>query len=149
MVITKRKGGTKMEKKIDEKKLLSEAKKARENAYAPFSGFTVGAALLTKSGKIYRGCNIESSVMSPSLCAERVALAKAISEGEKDFVAIAIAGALEGETSKEPCYPCGVCRQALSEHVSLSSFQIITEENGKPSTCTLSDLLPKAFIFEK
>ena len=138
-----------MEKKIDEKKLLSEAKKARENAYAPFSGFAVGAALLTKSGKIYRGCNIESSVMSPSLCAERVALAKAISEGEKDFVAIAIAGALEGETSKEPCYPCGVCRQTLSEHVGIRSFKVIVEEDGKAKNCTLEDLLPNAFIFEK
>lgn len=138
-----------MDMKIDEKKLLKEAKEARENAYAPFSGFAVGAALLTKSGKIYRGCNIESSVMSPSLCAERVALAKAISEGEKDFVAIAIAGAPEGEASKEPCYPCGVCRQALSEHVDLSTFKIITEENGKEIICTLEDLLPNAFIFEK
>ena len=147
--MARRKGGTEMDKKADEKKLLNEAKKARENAYAPFSGFAVGAALLTKSGKIYRGCNIESSVMSPSLCAERVALAKAISEGEKDFVAIAIAGALEGETSKEPCYPCGVCRQALSEHVKLSAFTVITEENGKEITCTLEDLLPNAFIFEK
>lgn len=147
--MARRKGGTEMDKKTDEKKLLNEAKKARENAYAPFSGFAVGAALLTKSGKIYRGCNIESSVMSPSLCAERVALAKAISEGEKDFVAIAIAGALEGETSKEPCYPCGVCRQALSEHVKLSAFTVITEENGKEITCTLEELLPRAFVFEK
>ena len=149
MVITKRKGGTKMEKKIDEKKLLSEAKEARKNAYVPFSGFTVGAALLTKDGKIYRGCNIESSVMSPSLCAERVALAKAISEGEKDFLAIAIVGAPKDEEAKDACYPCGVCRQTLSEHVDLATFQIITEENGKPKTCTLSALLPKAFIFDK
>ncbi len=149
MKMEKWKGGTEMEKKIDEKRLLNEAKEARKNAYVPFSGFTVGAALLTKDGKIYRGCNIESSVMSPSLCAERVALAKAISEGEKDFLAIAIVGAPKDEDPKDPCYPCGVCRQALSEHVDLSTFKIITEENGKPSTCTLSDLLPKAFIFEK
>ncbi|MBR3033142.1 MAG: cytidine deaminase [Clostridiales bacterium] len=137
-----------MDKKIDGKKLLSEAKEARKNGYAPFSSFTVGAALLTKDGKIYRGCNIESSVMSPSLCAERVALAKAISEGEKEFTAIAIAGAPSGEDPKDPCYPCGVCRQVLSEHADLNTFQIITEENGKPVSCTLSDLLPKAFIFQ-
>ena len=149
MVITKRKGGTKMEKKIDEKKLLSEAKEARKNAYVPFSGFTVGAALLTTDGKIYRGCNIESSVMSPSLCAERVALAKAISEGEKDFLAIAIVGAPKDEEAKDACYPCGVCRQTLSEHVKLSAFTVVTEENGQAVTCTLEELLPRAFVFEK
>jgi len=138
-----------MEKKIDEKKLLSEAKEARKNAYVPFSGFTVGAALLTKDGKIYRGCNIESSVMSPSLCAERVALAKAISEGEKDFLAIAIVGAPKDEEAKDSCYPCGVCRQTLSEHVKLSAFTVVTEENGQAVTCTLEELLPRAFVFEK
>ena len=138
-----------MDKKINVKKLLSEAKEARKNAYAPFSGYTVGAALLAADGKIFRGCNIESSVMSPSLCAERVALAKAISEGEKGFLAIAIAGAPEKEEPKDPCYPCGVCRQVLSEHVSLETFQIVTEENGKAQTCTLADLLPKAFVFDK
>jgi len=134
---------------MDTKKLLSEAKEARKNAYAPFSSFTVGAALLTKDGKIYRGCNIESSVMSPSLCAERVALAKAISEGEKEFMAIAICGAPSGEAPKDPCYPCGVCRQVLSEHVNISAFQVVTEENGKVVTCTLDELLPRAFVFEK
>lgn len=134
---------------MDTKKLLKEAEEARKNAYAPFSSFAVGAALLTKDGKIYRGCNIESSVMSPSLCAERVALAKALSEGEKEFTAIAIAGAPVGEDPKDPCYPCGVCRQVLSEHVDLSAFQVVTEENGKAVTCTLSELLPKAFVFEK
>ncbi|MBR5424923.1 MAG: cytidine deaminase [Clostridiales bacterium] len=134
---------------MDTKKLLSEAKEARKNAYAPFSSFTVGAALLTKDGKIYRGCNIESSVMSPSLCAERVALAKAISEGEKEFTAIAICGAPSGEDPKDPCYPCGVCRQVLSEHVDISAFQVVTEENGKVVTCTLEELLPRAFVFEK
>ncbi len=149
MEMAQRKGGTEMEKKIDEKKLLNEAKEARKNAYVPFSGFTVGAALLTKDGKVFRGCNIESSVMSPSLCAERVALSKAISEGEKEFLAIAISGAPSGEDATEPCYPCGVCRQVLSEHVDLNTFRIIVEENVNPSICTLADLLPNAFIFEK
>ena len=78
---------------MDNVTLLQKAKEARKMAYAPYSGFTVGAALLTKEGKVFTGCNIESSVFSPSLCAERVALAKAISEGEKDFVSIAIVGA--------------------------------------------------------
>ena len=134
---------------MDNGKLLKEAKEARKMAYAPYSGFSVGAALVTKEGKVYRGCNIESSVFSPSLCAERVALAKAISEAEKEFSSIAIGGAPSGEEPKDPCYPCGVCRQVLSEHVDLATFEIITEENGKVNVCTLSDLLPKAFVFEK
>ena len=130
---------------MDYGKLLKEAKKARMNAYAPYSGFTVGAALVTKDGKVFRGCNIESSVMAPSLCAERVALAKALSEGEKEFTAIAIVGAPVKEEPKDPCYPCGVCRQVLSEHVKIDSFEVIVEENGKAEVTTLSDLLPKAF----
>ncbi|MBO4747103.1 MAG: cytidine deaminase [Clostridiales bacterium] len=134
---------------MDNGKLLKEAKEARKMAYAPYSGFSVGAALVTKEGKVYRGCNIESSVFSPSLCAERVALAKAISEGEKEFSAIAIVGAPSGEEPKDPCYPCGVCRQVLSEHVDLSAFKVIVEEKGKAVPCTLSDLLPKAFVFDK
>ena len=134
---------------MDNGKLLKEAKEARKMAYAPYSGFSVGAALVTKEGKVYRGCNIESSVFSPSLCAERVALAKAISEGEKEFSAIAVVGAPSGEEPKDPCYPCGVCRQVLSEHVKLSTFTVVTEENEKAVTCTLADLLPKAFVFDK
>lgn len=134
---------------MDNGKLLKEAKEARKMAYAPYSGFSVGAALITKEGKVYRGCNIESSVFSPSLCAERVALSKAISEGEKEFAAIAIVGAPSGEDPKDPCYPCGVCRQVLSEHVNISAFRVVTEEDGKAVTCSLSDLLPKAFVFEK
>ena len=134
---------------MDNVTLLQKAREARKMAYAPYSGFSVGAALLTKEGKVYTGCNIESSVFSPSLCAERVALAKAISEGENDFVSIAIVGAPKDEEPADPCYPCGVCRQVLSEHVDLSAFAVVTEENGKAKTCTLKDLLPKAFVFEK
>ncbi len=134
---------------MDNVTLLQKAKEARKMAYAPYSGFTVGAALLTKEGKVFTGCNIESSVFSPSLCAERVALAKAISEGEKDFVSIAIVGAPKDEEPIEPCYPCGVCRQVLSEHVKLSAFTVVTEEDGKAAICTLQELLPRAFVFEK
>ncbi|MBR3058885.1 MAG: cytidine deaminase [Clostridiales bacterium] len=134
---------------IDYKMLLDEAKAARGHAYAPFSGFTVGAALLTSEGKVFRGCNIESAVFSPSICAERVALSKAISEGEHDFIAIAIVGANAGEEPVDPCYPCGVCRQVLSEHVDLSSFEVIVEDKGEVRTVTLSELLPSAFVFEK
>ena len=138
-----------MDTKIDKKKLLDEAKEARKNAYTPFSGFAVGAALLTKSGKVFRGCNIESSVMSPSLCAERVALAKALSDGEKDFLAIAIVGAPKDEEPKDSCFPCGVCRQVLSEHTGTGAFEVIVEDNGKVLSFKLGELLPKAFVFEK
>ena len=133
---------------MDHERLLQEAHEARKNAYAPYSGFTVGAALLTKSGKIFRGCNIESSVFSPSLCAERVALAKAISEGEKEFEAIAVVGAPAGKEAVKACFPCGVCRQVLSEHVELSSFAVVVEDKGTVMTYYLSELLPKTFVLE-
>ena len=133
---------------MDHERLLKEAHEARKNAYAPYSGFTVGAALLTRSGKTFRGCNIESSVFSPSLCAERVALAKAISEGEKGFVAIAVVGAPNGEEPVKACFPCGVCRQVLSEHVELSSFAVVVEDNGTVMTYTLAELLPMTFVLE-
>ncbi len=132
---------------MDHKWLLQQAHEARQMAYAPYSGFAVGAALLTREGKVYRGCNIESSVFSPSLCAERVALAKAISEGEKEFAAIAIVGANVGEEPVHACFPCGVCRQVLSEHVDLESFLVVVEEEGEVKTHTLGELLPKAFVF--
>ena len=134
---------------IDYNELLEEAKKARENAYAPFSGFAVGAALLTKEGNIYRGCNIESSVFSPTICAERVALSKAISEGEKNFVSIAIVGAPLQEEPNEVCYPCGVCRQVFSEHVDMDEFEFVLNNHGEPLVTNLRELLPKTFVFEK
>lgn len=138
----------KLPAELDGKALLEEARIARQNAYAPYSGFAVGAALLTKDGKIYRGCNIESSVFSPSLCAERVALAKAISEGEKEFAAIAIVGGPACIEPHSPCFPCGVCRQVLSEHVDGSAFRIVVEEDGEAVSYTLAELLPKTFVFE-
>lgn len=134
---------------VDYKLLLDEAKEARKNSYSPFSGFSVGAALLAKDGRIFRGCNLESAVFSPSLCAERVALAKALSEGVTGFSALAVVGAKAEEEPSEPCYPCGVCRQVLSEHVKLREFEIVVEEDGEPKVCTLAELLPSAFEFEK
>ena len=134
---------------MDAVTLINEAIEARKNAYAPFSDFLVGAALLTKEGKIYRGCNIESAVFSPSICAERVALSKAISEGEKNFTAIAIVGGARGTEPLEPCFPCGVCRQVLSEHVSLDDFIIIVGTPVNYKVYTLRQLLPEAFVFEK
>jgi len=89
-------------------KIILKSQQAREKAHVPYSNFKVGAAVLTASGKIYTGCNIESSSYGLSLCAERVALFKAVSEGEKDFIAIAIA-----TSSQNYCPPCGACRQIL------------------------------------
>ena len=134
---------------VDYTKLLDEAKEARKNSYSPFSGFAVGAALLSEDGRVFRGCNLESAVFSPSLCAERVSLAKALSEGVRGFTAIAIVGAPHGEEPSEPCYPCGVCRQVLSEHVKLQEFEIVVEEDGEAKVSTLAELLPSAFEFEK
>ncbi|MBR2750504.1 MAG: cytidine deaminase [Clostridiales bacterium] len=133
----------------DYKRLLDEAREARKYSYSPFSHFSVGAALLAEDGKIFRGCNLESAVFSPSLCAERVALAKALSEGVTGFTAIAIVGAENGEEPTNPCFPCGVCRQVLSEHVNLSGFEVVVEKDGRPEIHLLSELLPSAFVFEK
>jgi cytidine deaminase len=92
--------------------LLTEAIAAREHAYAPYSRYKVGAALLTRDGKIYRGCNVENQAYPSGICAERVAVGKAISDGRRwaDFVALAVVG-----TGDSPCRPCGMCRQLLSE----------------------------------
>ena len=95
--------------------LCDKAKEARNNAYTPYSGFKVGAALLCSDGSIYTGCNIENASYSPTVCAERVAIFKAVSEGKREFSAIAVCGSPKGELTAKLCYPCGVCRQVLSE----------------------------------
>ena len=128
--------------------LLEEAKKARKNAYAPYSDFAVGAALLCANGRIYKGCNIENCAYSPSVCAERVALFKAVSEGESSFTAIAIVGGSQESDSLTSCYPCGVCRQVLAEFCE-PSLQIITLDGEDIVETTLGELLPNAFTFEK
>lgn len=126
--------------------LLSEAKKAREMAYAPYSHFKVGAALLTKTGKLYHGCNIENAAYTPTNCAERTAFFKAVSEGEKEFTKIAIAGGAEGTDADELCAPCGVCRQVMAEFCDPEKFQIILA-NGRDKYIqrSLKDLLPFGF----
>ena len=95
---------------MEARELLAMAYEARERSYAPYSHFRVGAALLTKSGKVYKGCNIENAAYTPTNCAERTAFFKAVSEGEREFTAIAIVGGKEGEAC-DFCAPCGVCRQ--------------------------------------
>lgn len=126
---------------MDELKLIAEAYEAKKNSYAPYSNFHVGAALLTAEGKIYRGCNIENAAYSPTNCAERTAIFKAVSEGEKDFAAIAIVGDKE-----EYVAPCGVCRQVMQEFCNEETFQIILAKNEKDyQIYTLKELLPGAF----
>ncbi len=137
-----------MDKKTDLLKMLEkEALKAREASYAPYSRFKVGAALIANSGKIYRGCNIESVSFSPTCCAERVALFKAVSECERDFKGIFILGGKEDLKSDELdiCYPCGVCRQALCEFCG-EDFEIyLKDKRGNFKIYTLKQLMPYSF----
>lgn len=129
---------------MDTDLLIQTAVKMLDFSYVPYSHFHVGAALLTKSGKIYTGCNIENAAYGPSNCAERTAIFKAVSEGEKEFQAIAVVGGPEGKI-EDFCPPCGVCRQVMAEFCD-KDFKIILS-NGKKEvkTFTLSDLLPESF----
>lgn len=128
-------------------KLIEIAKTAAEKAYAPYSGFHVGAALLSKNGKVYTGCNIENSSFSPTNCAERTAFFKAISEGDRDFEAIAIVGGKNLDFSNF-CYPCGVCRQVMSEFCKGDFRIILARDDSEIVETTLSDLLPHGFSSE-
>ena len=133
---------------MEASELLKLAEDARRSAYAPYSSFSVGAALLTQSGEVFLGCNIESASFSPTCCAERVAFFKAISEGKSDFCAIAVCGGKIGEDERRECTPCGVCRQVMSEFCS-DSFRIICYGNdGKIVESTLDALLPRRFALK-
>lgn len=126
--------------------LVEIAYEAREMSYAPYSQFKVGAALLAKSGKIYKGCNIENAAYAPTNCAERTAFFKAVSEGEREFVAIAIVGGKEEEENLTFCAPCGVCRQVMMEFCDPKEFQIILGRGNKEYIIYLLDeLLPLGF----
>lgn len=128
---------------MTDRELLQCAVEAREMAYAPYSGFRVGAALLGKSGKIYKGCNVENAAYSPTNCAERTALFKAVSEGEREFVSIAIVGG-RYETIADFCAPCGVCRQALAEFCD-GDFRVVLGTPDNPQTFSFKELLPFGF----
>ena len=127
------------------KKLYEIAKRERRAAYCPYSNTSVGAALLTRSGKIYTGANIENASYSMTLCAERVAFMKAVSEGEREFSAIAVAGGKSGEGETELFYPCGACRQVMAEFCD-GDFKLIF---SKDESATLAELLPKSFTKAK
>lgn len=128
--------------------LVNLAIEAREHAYIPYSGFAVGAALLTKDGKVYQGCNIENSAFGPTNCAERTAFFTAVYQGEREFEAIAIVGGKGGEPISELCAPCGICRQVMSEFCD-SDFKIyLSAGDGKVVTYTLAEMLPLRFTKE-
>ena len=130
-------------KQPTDQELMSRAEEARLRAYAPYSHFFVGAALLAASGKIYLGCNVENAAYGPTNCAERTAFFKAISEGEREFLAIAITGGREGETPAF-CAPCGVCRQVMAEFCQ-SDFRVILGNSEETKPYTLAELLPVTF----
>ncbi len=134
-----------MENKMNSRKLALKAIEAMKKSYSPYSNFTVGAALLTKDGKIYTGANIENASYTPTVCAERNAIFTAVHEGERDFEAIAIVGGHLGDV-KGVTAPCGVCRQVMSEFCS-PDFKVIlvTSSNGDYVEETLGNLLPYTF----
>ena len=131
---------------MKESELIALALQAREKAYTPYSHFKVGAALLTKSGNVYTGCNIENAAYTPSNCAERTAFFKAVSEGEREFSAIAIVGGAENATELGYCAPCGVCRQVMMEFCDYDSFQVIlAAKENEYQVYTLREILPMGF----
>ncbi len=123
---------------MDNKQLIKLALKAMENAYVPYSGFKVGAALLTSEGKAYTGCNIENISFGATICAERTAMFKAISEGETSFVKLAVVSSADKIT-----FPCGICRQVINEF--MPNGEIILYGNGKTEIYSVSELLPHSF----
>ena len=129
---------------MNRENLVESAFAAMSYAYAPYSGYKVGAALLTKSGKVFLGCNIENAAYGPTNCAERTAFFKAISEGEREFEAIAVVGGKDGNV-KDLFVPCGVCRQVMAEFCSGDFEVIVAKSPEEYSVFTLSEILPMGF----
>jgi cytidine deaminase len=135
---------------MTDKELIREAFEAKKKSYSPYSGYSVGAALLCKNGKVYRGCNIESSTYTPTNCAERTAFFKAISEGDTEFEAIAVVGGKSAEDVSSYFYPCGVCRQVMVEFCDMDTFKIIVAKSEDDYVVnTLSELMPNMIRPEK
>ena len=124
---------------MSDKELMDMAVEAKNKAYCPYSRFHVGAALLTKSGKVYLGCNIENSSYGATNCAERTAIFKAVSEGERDFEAIAVAG----DSVDDYTYPCGICLQVINEF--MPEGRVILSKNDEVKSFALNELLPYGF----
>lgn len=127
--------------------LIDAALEARKNSYSPYSGFSVGAALLTSDGRIYTGCNIENASYGATNCAERTAFFKAVSEGVKEFKAIAVVGDVhENIIPKDYAYPCGICRQVMREFTNENEFHVIVAKSSDEYIdVLLKDMLPYSF----
>lgn len=125
---------------MDDKELVKLAQEAKENAYAPYSGFRVGAALLTGNGKVFTGVNVENASFGATNCAERTAVFKAVSEGERNIKAIAVAS-----DSDDFVFPCGICRQVIAEFCDKDTRIICSRKNGEYKVYTPDELLPNAF----
>lgn len=126
--------------------LIAQAVVARRNSYSPYSHYQVGAALLSKDGQVILGCNIENAAYTPTNCAERTAFFKAVSEGIRDFAAIAVVGSPAGKEITQFAYPCGVCRQVMMEFCNPAEFQIIVAKSQDEYVCmTLDKFLPEGF----
>ena len=134
------------DKTIPYQSLMEAAVAAREYSYSPYSGYRVGAALLGKSGRVYTGCNVENAGYTPTNCAERTAVFKAVSEGEREFAAIAVVGG-SGDSIDPACAPCWVCRQVLAEFCS-PDMPVILGCPEELRVLTLGELLPFAFTKE-
>ena len=129
---------------MEYEELMKIAEGARENSYCPYSGFSVGAALLTEDGTVFTGCNIENAAYGPSNCAERTAFFKAVSEGVTEFQAIAIIGGKKGEKGQF-CAPCGVCRQVMAEFCHAEKFDVVLGTEKEIKVYKLKELLPESF----
>ncbi len=125
-------------------KLMEKAIEAMGHSYSPYSGFKVGAALLCSDGTVYQGCNIENAAYSPSICAERTAIFKAVYDGHRDFTAIAVCGGKDGVISGA-FPPCGVCRQVMREFCDDDFAIYLRDAQGDVKAYTLADLLPQSF----
>lgn len=126
--------------------LIHQATLARQNSYSPYSDYMVGAALLCEDGEIFTGCNIENASFSPTNCAERTAFFKAVSEGKREFTAIAVVGGKRGEKELDMAYPCGVCRQVMREFCNEKEFIVITAKDTEYyKKFYLKELLPDGF----
>ncbi len=130
---------------MEQRELVKLAIEAREYSYSPYSNFKVGAALLTKSGKVYTGCNVENAAQTPSNCAERTAFFKAVSEGEIEFSRIAVVGAAK-DSELDYCAPCGVCRQVMMEFCDIDTFEVILAKSIEEyEVYKLKEILPMGF----